>query len=231
MAAGYRLIEACLAAGGSEAFTAAVLDLVEWLGADQIMVFDLAREPATCLLSRNFNRLRLGGLLAARYLDGWYREDPLLPELGGVPEGEIRLRRMQDFAGAMSEAYRTELFDRPGLAGKTALLAAGRRRRLVINFYHARTPETEDADMLRLVARLLLRHFDGSEEAPYPPPLAALSERERAVCLGILGGEKAEAIAGRLGVSPATVVTYRRRAYEKLGISARGELFAICRRG
>lgn len=231
MSAGYGLIEACLAAEGSEGFAARVLDLAEWMGTDQIMVFDLGPEAATCLLSRNFSRLGLGGLLAARYLDGWWRDDPLRPELAAVPEGEIRLRRMQDFAAAMPEAYRRELFERPGLAGKTALLAAGRRRRLVINFYHARPPEREDGDLLRLVARLLLRHFDGPAAAPYPPPLAALSERERAVCLGILGGEKAEAIAGRLGVSPATVVTYRKRAYEKLGIAARGELFAICRGG
>ena len=237
MSAGYRLIESCLAAEGSADFAPRFLDLVEWTGADQLMVFDLDLGEggggegggARCLLSRNFSRRRLGGLLAARYIDGWYRRDPLLPELGALAEGEIRTRRMADFAALMAEDYRALFFDRPGLAGKTALLARGGRRRLIVNFYHARPPEAEDADFLVLAARLLLRHFDRAGEAPYPAPLAALSARERAVCLGILGGEKAEAIAGRLGLSPATVVTYRRRAYEKLGIAARGELFAICR--
>ncbi|MCY0151317.1 LuxR C-terminal-related transcriptional regulator [Hoeflea alexandrii] len=38
-------------------------------------------------------------------------------------------------------------------------------------------------------------------------------------------------IAGELGLSPATIVTYRRRAYGKLGISSRGDLFALCRKG
>lgn len=227
--AGYALIEACLAAEGREAFAARFLELAEWIGTDQLMVFDLAGEAPLCLLSRNFGQRRLGGLLAARYLDGWYRRDPLLPLLAAVPEGEIRLCRTADFGDGMADDYREVFFDRPGLAGKTALLAAGRQRRLIVNFYHVRPPATEDDGLLRLAARLLLLHFDAPGDAGYPAPLTALSERERAVCLGILGGRKAEAIAGHLGVSPATVVTYRRRAYEKLGINARAELFAMCR--
>ena len=42
MSAGYGLIEACLAVEGSEAFAARVLELAEWMGTDQIMVFDLS---------------------------------------------------------------------------------------------------------------------------------------------------------------------------------------------
>ncbi|MFQ8432947.1 helix-turn-helix transcriptional regulator [Amaricoccus sp. W119] len=226
--AGYALIEACLAAGDRETFAARFLELAEWIRADQLMVFDFAGEAPACLLSRNFGQRRLGGLLAARYVEDGYRHDPLPPILAAVPEGEIRLCRMADFEQAMAADYRAVFFDRPGLAGKTALLAAGRQRRLMINFYHVHPPEAEDDDLLRLAARLLLIHFDAPGDSGYPAPLTALSERERAVCLGILGGQKAEVIAGNLGVSPATVVTYRRRAYEKLGINARAELFAIC---
>lgn len=50
------------------------------------------------------------------------------------------------------------------------------------------------------------------------------------MCLGVLAGRKAEVIAHELGVAPTSVVTYRRRAYDKLGIASRGELFAICRK-
>ncbi|MEX1663169.1 helix-turn-helix transcriptional regulator [Thioclava sp. 15-R06ZXC-3] len=45
----------------------------------------------------------------------------------------------------------------------------------------------------------------------------------------LLAGKKAELIAGQLGVSPVTVTTYRKRAYDKLGIASRGALFALCR--
>jgi len=38
-----------------------------------------------------------------------------------------------------------------------------------------------------------------------------------------------EAIAGEMGVAPSSGVTFRRRAYAKLGISSRGALFQLCR--
>ncbi|NLW05604.1 MAG: helix-turn-helix transcriptional regulator, partial [Pseudomonadaceae bacterium] len=59
-------------------------------------------------------------------------------------------------------------------------------------------------------------------------PLAFLSERERQVCAAVLQGKKSETIAYELEVAPSSVVTYRKRAYDKLGISSRAQLFALC---
>jgi DNA-binding CsgD family transcriptional regulator len=53
-----------------------------------------------------------------------------------------------------------------------------------------------------------------------------LTQRERQVILRILDGVTAEKIAAELGLKPTTVITYRSRAYEKLGISSRRELFS-----
>lgn len=53
-----------------------------------------------------------------------------------------------------------------------------------------------------------------------------LTQRERQVILRILDGVTVEQIAGELGLKPTTVITYRSRAYEKLGISSRRELFS-----
>ena len=53
-----------------------------------------------------------------------------------------------------------------------------------------------------------------------------LTRRERQVILRILDGVTVERIAGELGLKPTTVITYRSRAYEKLGISSRRELFS-----
>jgi DNA-binding CsgD family transcriptional regulator len=58
-------------------------------------------------------------------------------------------------------------------------------------------------------------------------PLAALTGREKEVCLRILTGFSSEAIAAELDISLHSALTYRKRAYEKLGISAQNELFAI----
>ena len=230
MASVFSLIEDCIAASGGDGFIGRAVTLAEGTGASQIMVFEMAGDTVACLLSRNFSRLRTGELLARRYMDGWFRQDPLLPELMQVAAGKTSLRRMEDIAARMSPEYFEIFFGRPGLAGKTTVLAAGQTRRMMVNFYRGEAGGVEpDAALLSLIARLILAHYERQPAGPYPACLAALSERERQVCLGVLDGKKTETIAGEFGLSPATVVTYRRRAYEKLGISSRGGLFALCR--
>ncbi|NRB17468.1 MAG: hypothetical protein HRU33_07820 [Rhodobacteraceae bacterium] len=193
-------IEPCLKTLGTDDFAVAFLDFVETLDIDQIMVFSIEGDHARCLMSRHFSRSALAGRLAARYLDGWFRQDPLLPELREVSAGEVRLKRMVDFADRMSEDYRQIFFDAPGLTGKTTLLSAGQSVRLFVNLYQSRSGVPPcDPDTARLAGRLVLMHFDRKIENDMPPPLAALSERERQVCLGILSGKKAETIAGDLG--------------------------------
>ncbi|WP_158243209.1 response regulator transcription factor [Acidimangrovimonas sediminis] len=230
----YRRIDESLAAMGGEGFARAFLDLAERSGARQVMIFDVTPDRALCLMSRNYSAGRMGEALARRYLDGWFREDPLLPELMALPEGALALRRVDGAALEASPDYRALFFARPGLGGKLALLAAGRRRRLIVNFYHgAGEAGAIDEGLAQLAGRLALMHFDGqgAGEAPVPPALAALSGRERETCLGILSGKKAETIAGEIGVRASTVATYRKRAYDKLGIASRAALFAICRQG
>jgi DNA-binding CsgD family transcriptional regulator len=227
----YALIGACLESLGSEAATDPLIALIEATGARQVMVFDLTADRALCLMSRNFRRDGLGEALAAQYLDGWFREDPLLSALLALSPGQRAVHRVAANAPSMPAAYRERFFEAPGLSGKTAVLAAGAARRLIVNLYHdAARPDAIDTDLADLIALLILRHFEAATPA-YAPALAGLSERERAVCLGVLDGKKAEAIAHELGISPATVATYRKRAYEKLGIASRGALFALCRQG
>ena len=57
-----------------------------------------------------------------------------------------------------------------------------------------------------------------------------LTAREKDVCRRILDGFSSEAIAGELGIALNSVFTYRKRAYEKLGIASQNELFAIALR-
>lgn len=232
MTAAYRLISDCLAVTGREGFGPNFLELVEWMQARQLMVFELSEGSARCLMSCHFGSEPLGEMLATRYLDDWFLQDPLLPELMALPQGQVVLRRMEQISGAMPPDYRRLFFDEPGLAGKTAVLAAGARHRMIVNWYYsALSPQVQEDDLFQLAARMLLNHYEIAEPQPWPEPLSVLSERERAVCMGIIDGKKAETIAGDLGVSPATVVTYRKRAYDKLGIGSRAGLFAICRQG
>ncbi len=56
----------------------------------------------------------------------------------------------------------------------------------------------------------------------------SLSKRELDVVRGVLEGHTAVEIAEILGIMPASVVTYQKRAYQRLGISSQRQLFALC---
>lgn len=219
----FEKIDACLALAGEDAWATPFLALVEAVGAAQVMVFSYRANHAACLLSRNFDVRGLGGRLAADYLDGWFLQDPFHARVMALPAGGLVQAVGQP---EVTEAYRARFFDRPGLAGKTAVLVAGTRLRLIVNLYWAEA--ASQSALPSLLGRLALLHFE-ARLSEVPAALAVLSERERAVCLGMLAGKKAETIAADLGVASSSVVTYRKRAYGKLGISSRGALFAICR--
>ena len=194
------------------------------------MVFSYQADHAACLVARNFRQARLGQRLASDYLDGWFRQDPLFTQVLALLPGQVEVLGIDPLTSPMSAPYRARFYGDPGLDGKRAVLAAGESLLLTINLYRREMRDWQpDEAILRVLARLALLHFERREAGGVPDALMALSERERAVCLGVLAGKKAEVIAHDLGVAPTSVVTYRRRAYEKLGISSRGELFAICR--
>lgn len=55
-----------------------------------------------------------------------------------------------------------------------------------------------------------------------------LSKRELDALRGVLEGHSAAEIADSMGVKPSSVVTYQKRAYQRLGISSQRQLFALC---
>ena len=59
---------------------------------------------------------------------------------------------------------------------------------------------------------------------------ARLTRREVAVVVRVLKGMRTEGIAIDMGLKPASVITFRKRAYAKLGIATQAELFAYCLR-
>lgn len=226
--AAMRGIADCLGLIGQAGFAARLVGLAEEAGAAQLMVFAYAPERARCLMARNFDAGALGQHLAEDYLDGWFREDPLYRAALDLPEGAARVIGMGALESGFSPDYRARFYARPGIGGKTAVLVAGEGLRLAVNFYW-RGEARAEGDLLCVLARMVHLHFSRVAPSATPSALDVLSERERDVCLGILAGKKAEIIAHELGVKPSSVATYRARAYGKLGINARGSLFAICR--
>lgn len=230
-------ISDCLPAIGGDAFTERFLSVARLVGAAQVTAFSYEPHKVNCLLSRNFLSEVRGGALAAAYLDGGYREDPLFGRALALEENACIVVPLEEVLAGISQRYLTTFFSAPGFGTKVAVLVAQGPLKLVLNLYFEEGDAHHegamrgvfDGALWRLIGRTLATHFQRLQLPEFPLPLTVLSERERQVCVGMLAGKKAEIIAEEMGVGPSSVVTYRQRAYQKLGISSRGELFSICR--
>jgi DNA-binding CsgD family transcriptional regulator len=188
-----------------------------------------------------------GGLAASRaYARHYWRSDAQLMRLarsgGGAPI--VVRRRASEIA---DPAYRTACYERTGVGERVSLLCPGLPG-LVANGYRLRDePPLSSSALQRLeaYAGLLIaairQHVRADVAAGHLLDEAALSEalvalgcglstREAEVAAAIILGETQPRIAAAKHLSPATVVTYRRRAYGKLGVTSRRDLAALHRR-
>ncbi|WP_407120795.1 helix-turn-helix transcriptional regulator [Bradyrhizobium sp. STM 3561] len=204
------------------------------------MVFALSRAGAArCLLDAG--NIPIGGDLGAAYAGQFHESDPNRDALFEA-EGSAPIVLPQ-FAPRMYGArYRKIFFQDSGIVDKCATAIWTGDTCFYINFYRiAAQGRFSAAQRERLeaiapaIAASVARHF---QEAATPdqslaalfatrPPLSALTPREQDVCRRILAGFSSEAISQALRISLHSTLTYRKRAYERLGISSQNELFAI----
>lgn len=181
----------------------------------------------------------------SRYADSFYRFDPMLRELRCAPRKPGALLRTTRASAIADDEYRWYCYDLPGLAEKISVARPTGQGWKIINFYRRdRYDACEVAALaefgvfaLAAVAKhghLLPQPDVGPSPGEPAQRIAALlrqrfpglSGRGAEVCsLSLLGAHSSD-IGKTLGVAPSTVLTYRRRAYERLGISSAGELVA-----
>ena len=150
-------------------------------------------------------------------------------------------------------AHRDRIYRRYGILDRLSIVAAQPHDELLaINFYHHQEQglfsdgefqslERIGQSLLAAVSRhITLAGSERSQTSAGKRPSAhamkhalqqlrpALSEREIDVCARLLVGMTYDGIAADLGVSATTVKTYRNRAFARLGIHFRSELFALC---
>ena len=180
------------------------------------------------------------------YLHGLYRFDPNL-DLALGSGVAVRLLRREAIRRA---DYREACFARAGLLERLTVAAADEGQLVLLNLYRLDpsgrfAPEEIAAieELSRFLAALAIRHVGtlgmllrSRDRADRVAALAArlhaldgrLTLREREVLSRVMLGVTSQGIALDLGIGLNTVLTYRKRAYARLGVTSQAELFSLC---
>jgi DNA-binding CsgD family transcriptional regulator len=212
-------------------------------GVGHCMVFSLTREgAASCLLDAG--NIPIGGDLGAAYAGQFHESDPNRDAMFEGRESRAPIL-LPAFAPRMYGArYRKIFFQDSGIVDKFATAIWVEGTCFYVNFYRVVAQGRFTSEQLHCLQGIaptigasVARHFE--QRAASAPnqnlatlfatraPLADLTGREQDVCRGILAGLSSEAISHELGISVHSTLTYRKRAYERLGISSQNELFSI----
>ncbi|WP_175901973.1 helix-turn-helix transcriptional regulator [Burkholderia seminalis] len=241
------------AIGGHEpnAFAAEILKLFDdALSITQCTIFayEFGNRPRTMSVAD-----RRGGRylrdVAETYARHFYALDGNQPIVSAAHRGTHRddlLLHQQAGDEIDHEAYRAACYRGPDVSDRLALLVQPDEATwLSINLYRARhggafqMREIAAIETLApLIAQAAKHHYAlaGATQVGIPQRMLArlrhacpeLSKRELDVLRGVLEGHTAHEIGETIGVKTSSVVTYRKRAYRRLGISSQRELFALC---
>ncbi|WP_181313890.1 helix-turn-helix transcriptional regulator [Phreatobacter cathodiphilus] len=208
------------------------------VGADHVTAFaEAPGDRIGTVVAENGGPRPLARTVAERYVRHHWQSDPVTRLLRG-PEGR-RIIVDIDADDVEKGDYRRDCYAAVSLGHRLSVAESRGARTMRLNFYRARGEDFRPEDVERLggMAEMLLamlwRHeetaaADENPEALFNARLASLapglSVRERQVCALIALGVTSEGIGLRLDIGLNTVLTYRKRAYARLGISSQNEL-------
>lgn len=142
--------------------------------------------------------------------------------------------------------YRHTCYSRGGIAERLSILSAGPRPLVASAYRAAGDGPFQPADIARLegmapvLMAALIRHVDLSTcqlDADDPAEVtrillaadAGLSQREAEVAAGLIQGQTQGEIGAVTGLTLSSIITYRRRAYCKLGVMDKRDLIEAYR--
>lgn len=164
------------------------------------------------------------------YAAHFHRHDPVALTRRGTPVGAglATVLRSNDVA---LKAYRAQCFDAPALRFKYSFGWHDPGGWFFLNFYTRKSNDTRALDRLATVANLglaaVIRRMRPREsrdetierlEGRLAAAFAGLAQRERQVLARTMLGENSARIAAELGISGSSILTFRQRAYRKLGV-------------
>lgn len=172
---------------------------------------------------------------AEAYARRFHRSDPVMrARQAAAPNSGFACR----VAAASIELgeYRKLCFERPRFVEKICFGWRRNDEATVVTFYQRHADTDTDMAQLGALAQLAITGLTRLAQSPAPlldqvsTRLAeahpGLTPRERDVCARTLTGQTARLIGEDLGLSIGTVLTYRQRAYQKLGMNKANDLLA-----
>lgn len=179
---------------------------------------------------------RFADSAADHYVRKHYRDDPNVAMMfeGGGREGSVATYLRRDDVPTAS--YRTWCYDRAQIADRLSLVSYTERGLpFSVSFYGGRAdgmlPEQDRASLLSFfpcVRAATLRHLELWRDqavdlqtcrARIVERFPMLSRREADVAAGVVAGLTADDIADWLGIATTSVITHRKRAYERIGVA------------
>jgi DNA-binding CsgD family transcriptional regulator len=235
--------ERLLAAIGTDAFGAAVRDAVFSLtaGARRIYLFE-AEDRETSSLHYFFCESRLVKLFPA-YKRWYMRQDPITEAFSATRESNNVVLQKVRPTDIESSGFRRRFFDDAGIVERVSIVQRGIDAWRGISIArHASNGYCSDDEIRSLVglACLALPMLPLNRTRTQRPQLTAtqlearfaaryssLTTRERQVCARAAVGLSVEATSRELGIAKSSVLTYRQRAYQRLGVRSPLELSAL----
>ncbi len=200
--------------------------------------------PPRLLCAINRGATPVARIVAEKYLKHYWNHDPANRVCArNVSRGyEIAVRVFSDDIG--HDAYRHDCYSVVDLVDRFSIIRHHGAETIRLNLYRSArrgrfvvadfTPVLESA---AIMFALLAKHdahrgADGSGDSEVlarrlRQVMPQMTRRESEVCVGIMQGKSSEALALALGISVNTVLTYRKRAYARLGISSHNELMRL----
>ena len=217
---------------------------VEFGIAHTVIVQKRADAPVEVMYAKNAQESSFTRELCTRYTNHDHLRDPVLAALGPARQRELVVCSVA-IPDIHDVGYRSRFFLEPDFAGKASIIARRPDYLLYLNFYRSRRDGTFCEDDLRkltvcspLIGAIAEKHFSLTSPSACSvdtiidvlrsaDAASCLSPRELQTCARIAIGQPISHIAQDLGISKNSVVTFRRRAFAKLGLGTHRELFLL----
>jgi len=233
--------EALVEAAGSPALGEVLLKIADaHVGVDEVFGY-CCNGDGTPIPIAFCGRVGSAQTRVSLYAKQFHAYDPLMRQ----PQEEDNNGPTHAYRIAVSDIpnsqYRRECFDTGQLAEKFSFTRWRAGRRFILSFYRGpgRRPVSPQAlaSLADMALPLLRKQLELSNDESSLPLMDRLlrrmerfypemTQREREVCARTLIGMTSEAIGLDLDIKPSTVLTYRRRAYERFGICNANQLMA-----